>query len=50
MKKETLIDQVQGMAFALYDKNSSQLTNIALTDVSALAKDIGVKFFPHFGG
>lgn len=50
VKKETLIDQVQGMAYALYYKYSSQFTNIAPTDIPSSAKDIGEKFFPYFGG
>lgn len=49
MKKDRLIDQIKGMAFALHDKYSSQLKNIESTDIASLANDIGVKFFPYFG-
>lgn len=48
VKKDRLIDQIKGMAFALHDKYSSQLKNIESTDIASLANDIGVQFFPYF--
>lgn len=46
---EELLEQIEGFAYAYYDKHSSQLPNVKKGDISSLARDINEKFFPYFG-
>jgi len=45
---EDLLEQIEGFAYAYYDKHSSQLPNVKKGDISGLARDINEKFFPYF--
>ena len=46
---EVLLEQIEGFAFAYYDKNSAQLPNVKKDDIVNLSRDINDQFFPYLG-
>lgn len=46
---EILLEQIEGFAYAYYDKYSGQLPNVERGDIVDLARDINDKFFAYLG-
>ena len=46
---EILLEQIEGFAFAYYDKNSAQLPNVKKRDIVNLSRDINDQFFTYLG-
>lgn len=46
---EILLEQIEGFAYAYYDKYSGQLPNVKKGDIVDLARDINDKFFAYLG-
>ena len=46
---EVLLEQIEGFAFAYYDKNSAQLPNVKKDDIVNLSRDINDQFFAYLG-
>ena len=46
---EVLLEQIEGFAFAYYDKNSAQLPNVKKDGIVNLSRDINDQFFPYLG-
>lgn len=47
--KEILLEQIEGFAYAYYDKNSGQLPNVKKSDIVDLSRDINDPFFTYLG-
>ena len=46
---EILLEQIEGFAYAYYDKNSGQLPNVKKSDIVDLSRDINDQFFTYLG-
>ena len=46
---EVLLGQIEGFAFAYYDKYTSQLPNVKKEDIRNIVRDINDKFFAYLG-
>ena len=46
---EILLEQIEGFAFAYYDKNSAQLPNVKKRDIVNLSRAINDQFFAYLG-
>ena len=46
---EILLEQIEGFAYAYYDKNSGQLPNVKKSDIVGLSRDINDQFFAYLG-
>ena len=46
---EVLLGQIEGFAFAYYDKYPAQLPNVKKEDIRNIVKDINDKFFAYLG-
>ena len=46
---EVLLEQIEGFAYAYYDKNSGQLPNVKKSDIVDLSRDINDQFFTYLG-
>lgn len=46
---EILLEQIEGFAFAYYDKYTAQLPNVKKSSIVNIARDINDKFFAYLG-
>lgn len=46
---EILLEQIEGFAYAYYDKYTAQLPNVKKSNIVNIARDINDKFFVYIG-